>query len=217
MKKLVLLLALFALPAVAEETIGAEPASLVSAGAEASQAAKVQSFIQKLGDQVVAILGDKSLDEAGRNEKLRRVMRDTFDLPTIGKFVLGRSWQTATPDQQKEYMRLFDKLVISIYSERFALYSGEKMTAKTSTPQGKRDFLVISEIANPKNPNKPVKVDWRVRDFGSRLGVIDVVVEGVSMSVTQRQEYQSVIQRNAGAIQPLLDLMKNRLEGKATD
>jgi phospholipid transport system substrate-binding protein len=139
------------------------------------------------------------------------MLNNSFDLQTIGRFVVGRTWYSARPEQQQEYIRLFEKLVVQIYSERFALYKGEKFKTVDARQEGEKDYIVNGLIVNP-NSNQPISVDWRIRDSGGKMAVIDVIVEGVSMSVTQRQEYMSVIQRNGGEIEPLLQMMRERLE-----
>jgi len=168
-------------------------------------------FIQNLGDRAIAILADKEISAEQRNEKFRQMMNESFDLFTIGRFVIGRNWHAATPEQQKEYMRLFEELVVKTYSDRFALYTGEGFKVRSVMPEGDRDFIVKSDITHPDG-SPPTSVDWRVRQKDGKLGIIDVVVEGVSMSVTQRQEYASVIERNGGNIQGLLDVMRQHLQ-----
>ena len=77
--------------------------------------------------------------------------------------------------------------------------------------EGERDSIVTSHIQRPES-DQPIVVDWRVRNFEGRLAIIDVIVEGISMSVSQRQEYSSVLQRNENNIEPLLKLMRDSLE-----
>ena len=130
----------------------------------------------------------------------------------ITSFSNGRNaWQGATPEQQQDYMRLFEKLVIKIYSDRFAMYSGQQFKAVNSRPEGERDVVVKSHVVEPAG-DRAIEVDWRVRNFDGHLGIIDVIVEGISMSVTQRQEYGAVIQRNDGTLDELLNLMRDQLE-----
>lgn len=172
-------------------------------------------FVQSLGDRAIAILADKKISEEERSNKFREMLRDSFDLQTIARFVIGRAWNTATPDQQAEYMRLFEALVVKTYSDRFALYTGEGFKARKSRPEGDKDFIVNSDITHPDG-TKPTQVDWRIRQKGDKMGIIDVVVEGVSMSVTQRQEYASVLQRNGGDFNALLDLMRQRAADSAS-
>lgn len=167
-------------------------------------------FIQTLGDKAVSILSDKALTAEARDEKFRKLLRDNFDLDTIARFVIGRSWLSATPAQQKEYMSLFEALVVKTYSDRFKLYAGEGFKVRTSRAEGPKDYIVDSDITHPDN-SPPTVVSWRVRQKDAKMGIIDVVVEGVSMSVTQRQDYSSVIQRNGGDIEALLKMMRERV------
>lgn len=168
------------------------------------------TFIQNLGDKAVAILADKALTPEKREEQFRAMLRDYFDLSTIARFVIGRSWLTATPEQQKEYLGLFESLVVKTYSDRFKLYTGEGFKVRDSRPEGTKDFVINSDITHPDGSPATI-VTWRVRQKDNKMGIIDVVVEGVSMSVTQRQEYSSVIQRNGGDIEALLKMMRERV------
>lgn len=192
----------------------AAPAHIVAAIDPATLSGPVRQaydFVDGLGNRAVKILADKGMNGEQKNGEFRKMLNDSFDLTTIGRFVIGRTWYSATPEQQAEYMRLFEKLVVSIYSDRFNLYKGEQFKAVNARAEGERDIIVNSNIASPGNP-RPIDVEWRVRNNRGKMAIIDVIVEGVSMSVTQRQEYMAVIQRNGGAIDPLLDMMRQRLE-----
>jgi len=171
-------------------------------------------FIQSLGDRAIAVIANKNISATQRNDKFRQILQDSFDLMTIGRFVIGRTWNTATPTQQQEYMKLFEALVIKSYGDRLTLYTGEGFKVVSERPESEKDYIVNSEITHPDG-SQPTQIDWRVRDRNGKLGVIDVVVEGVSLSVTQRQEYAAVIQRNDGKIDGLLDLMRQQLQAPA--
>ncbi len=168
-------------------------------------------FVQNLGDTVIAIVADKKITPDQRTEKFREILRTSFDLQTIGRFVIGRTWNTATPDQQQEYMRLFQELVIKNYGSQMSLYTGEGFQVVNTRIESEKDTVVNSQITHPDG-SQPTLVDWRVRLRDGKLGIIDVVVEGVSLSVTQRQEYASVIQRNDGQIEGLLALMRQQID-----
>ena len=171
----------------------------------------VGKFVQSLGDRAIAVIANKNLTTDQRSDKFRQILQDSFDLKTIGRFVIGRSWNSATPDQQQEYMKLFEALVIKSYGDRLTLYTGEGFEVTSSRPESESDFVVNSQITHPDG-SQPTAIDWRVRQKNGKLGVIDVVVEGVSLSVTQRQEYAAVIQRNGGQIDGLLTLMRQQLQ-----
>ena len=104
--------------------------------------------------------------------------------------------------QKKEYLSLFKDMVIDVYSKRFEDYNGQKIEVTRSRPEGKRDVLVSSILKQDGGPD--VRLDWRVRKKGSQYKVIDVIVEGVSMSLTQRSDFASVIQRGGGEVEALL-------------
>jgi phospholipid transport system substrate-binding protein len=131
-------------------------------------------------------------------------------MKTIARFVIGRSWNSATPAQQSEYMDLFKALVIKNYGQRMTLYTGEGFRVTGTRPESEMDTTVLSQITHPDG-SEPTSIDWRVRQRDGKLGVIDVIVEGVSLSVTQRQEYAAVIQNNGGEIEGLLKVMRDQL------
>lgn len=122
---------------------------------------------------------------------------------TIGRFSLGRYWRVATAEEQKRYLELFRDMVVDVYSSRFSEYKGEKVEVRSSRAEGKTDVLVTSFIV-PDGGGPEIQVDWRVRHKNNRYKVIDVIVEGVSMGVTQRSDFASVIQRGGGKVEVLL-------------
>jgi len=93
-------------------------------------------------------------------------------------------------------------LQLSCLFGRFFDYSGEHFETRSSRPDGTRDIIVSSFIV-PENGTE-IQVDWRVRYKKGRYQIVDVIVEGVSMSVTHRSDFSSVIQRGGGNIQALL-------------
>lgn len=171
-------------------------------------------FIQDLGTRAVEVLIQPDLERSEAEKRFRTLLGEGFDVPYIGRFVLGRYWRAATPDQQREYLDLFEKLIIEVYADRFSEYSagdldpGETLRILGHRPEGERDAIVDTQIVRPDGP--PVAVQWRVRDRNGTPKIIDVAVEGVSMSVTQRNEFSSVIQRGGGQIEALLRALRSR-------
>ncbi|MDD3029077.1 MAG: ABC transporter substrate-binding protein [Alphaproteobacteria bacterium] len=168
-------------------------------------------FIQDLGDRAIKIVADKKLDEKERNKAFGNILSDSFDLKTIGRFVIGRTWRVATDAQKDEYMNLFKALVIRNYGKKIALYTNEGFVVVGTRPETDRDTVVLSQITHPDG-SPATEIDWRVRTKNGKSGVIDIVVEGVSLSITQKQEYASVIQNNGGKIEGLLDVMRKQLD-----
>ncbi len=168
-------------------------------------------FVQQLGDKAIAVIADKNLTQEQRSSQFRQMLGNSFDLQTIGRFVIGRSWNAATADQRQEYMKLFEELVIKTYGDRMTIYTGEGFQVTGVRAETEKDYIVTSEITHPDG-SEPTTIDWRVRHKDGKLGIIDVVVEGVSLSVTQRQEYASIIQRDGGKLDGLLTRMRQQLQ-----
>ncbi|MGB9153397.1 MAG: ABC transporter substrate-binding protein [Alphaproteobacteria bacterium] len=178
---------------------------------EQAQQQPAGKFIQDLGNSAIAVIADKSLTQQQRDDKYHDFLRNAFDLKTIGHFVIASAWNGATPAQQQEYMGLFEKLVVKIYGDRMTFYSGEGFQVKNVHSESDQDFIVSSQVTHP-NGSPPTNIDWRVREKDGKFGIVDVIVEGVSQSVTQRQEYSSIIQRDGGKIDGLLDVMRQRIQ-----
>jgi phospholipid transport system substrate-binding protein len=183
--------------------------------ARADQAENAHKFIQGLGDKAISILSDKSVTQEAAGKTFHDMLVRDFDLDLLGKFAIGpNNWKSATPSQRQEYLKLFEKLVVQIYSDRFSLYNGETWKVVDSKAEDERDSYVTGTIIKP-NGSPPVKVDWRVRNKGGRQQVIDVIVEGVSMTVTQRSEFAAVIQKSGGDIGAFLKTLADRVAASA--
>lgn len=182
----------------------AQPSNIVSISESREEASK--DFINKMGEEAIGFLGNSRLSESQKVAAFRKLLNKNFDMNTIARFSLGRNWRAATPAQKKEYQSLVQNMIVDVYSQRFSEYQGESFTVKSSRPTGKRDYLVSSLIV--PNTGQKIKVDWRVRDNNGHFQIIDVIIEGVSMTLTQRAEFSSVIQRGGGDVEALLVHLK---------
>jgi len=167
---------------------------------------KAQQTIQKMGEQAITFLGDPSLSQDQKEKKFRQLLNKNFDMNTIGRFALGKNWRLANQAQKAEYLKLFKNLVVKVYSSRFKDYNGEGFDVVSYRDTGKKDVTVTSYII--PNSGSKVQVDWRVRNKEGNYQVVDVSIEGVSMSLTQRSDFSSVIQRGGGDIEVLLDHLR---------
>lgn len=167
-----------------------------------SQEEKAEAFINKMGMTAVAFLSNPNLTPSQKKSEFKKLLRTNFDMATIGRFALGKNWRLASASEQKEYLNLFEKMVVEVYSKRFDDYQGQSFELKSSRPIGEKDSLVSTMIVPETGPK--IDVDWRVRNKNGKMQIIDVVIEGVSMSLTQRSDFASVVQRGGGKIEPLL-------------
>ncbi len=178
--------------------------ALAAAGLAAPDPAAV---ISNLGNRALEVLG-KNATPAQRVARFHELFREDFDVPGIARFVLGRYWKTATPEQQDEFVKLFEDYIALVYSSQLAAYSGEtlKVTGSRPEPEG---AVVASEIIRPTG-TPPVKVEWHLTDRSGTYKINDVAVDGISMAVTQRSEFASVIQRNGGQVQGLITQLREK-------
>src|SRR6202012_4014479 len=114
-------LAAFSIALAAPLSALAQAAGTATQTHEASVQTPAGKFIQDLGARPIPIIANKAMPQAQRDTEFSKILSDSFDLKTIGRFVIGRTWNGATPDQQSEYMNLFKALVIKNYGERMTL------------------------------------------------------------------------------------------------
>jgi phospholipid transport system substrate-binding protein len=166
-------------------------------------------FVSSLGTDAIQTITQPSLSESERISRFRTLFVKGFDIPAIARFVLGRYWRTATPEQQQDFMRLFENMVVQTYANRFKEYSGQQFKVTGAREEGDGRALVSSQIIQP-NGSQPIRIDWRVAGGADGDKIYDVIVEGVSMSVTEQQDFGSVIQRQGNGVDGLLAQLRDK-------
>lgn len=165
-----------------------------------------QAFIKDIAERGIGFMANKELSQENREKEFRKMLEESFDMKTIGRFALGMYWKQATKEQQKEYLSLFEDMIVKVYSRRFGEYNGEKFEVLSSRPQGTFDAIVASQII-PES-GAPIPIDWRIRKKDKQFVVIDIMVAGVSMALTQRSDFSAVIQRGGGKVDVLLEHLR---------
>jgi phospholipid transport system substrate-binding protein len=166
-----------------------------------------RAFVGTLGREAIEVLGP-NVAPAQRLARFRELFRNDFDIPGIGRFVLGRYWRTATPQEQREFLPLFREYTVRAYSTRLSAYGGEPFRVTGARSNGE-ETIVASEII--RSNGSRIVVDWYLLNDGGRFKITDVYVGGVSMKVTQRDEFASVIQRNGGRVAGLIAQLRQKL------
>ncbi len=184
--------ALLSVPAVADDP---------SAGAK--------KFIEGLAEKAVTALASPDIDQIERRKRFRALMLENFDFRRIAAWALGRYWPRASEEEKAEYLKLFEDMLVLVYADRFAKYSGESLSVGASEQRGE-DVLVHSEIIRPGGV-KSVDVAWRVTANEGRFKIVDVMVEGLSMGITQQKEFTSVIRQSGNGVRGLLEELKKRI------
>lgn len=167
-----------------------------------------EAFIRDTAARVFTSYAGEATDEQ-RAKAFREILTATFELKTIARFTLGRYWRVASSDQRKEYRRLFEDFLVLAYANRFRDLGGVKLNVVSVRAVNKRDRLVQSEV-DPGGGRPPIRIGWRVRETGRGHRIVDVIVDGISMSVTQRDQFAAAIRSAGGKIDGLLAMLRDK-------
>lgn len=181
----------------------AAPPLVAEPSAEAAR-----ELVQDVGEKVLAVLDNDSLTDREKFDRLVELLDGPIDLGLLSRLVLGRHWRTASEQQQEEYVELFREYALAFVSSKLHLYDGQEFEITDVSVVNERDAMVTTEITRTEGP--PLNVDWRLRESDGKLLAIDVVVEGVSLIVSQRSEFGSVIEREG--MDGLLSVLRKRIE-----
>ncbi len=161
----------------------------------AAHAETPSQFVASLGNSAIHTMVDEGLTDEERIRKFHVLLVDRFDLPLIGRYVLGVHWRRASPEQRIEFSGLFEEYLVGICASGLGRYDGESLSVKSTHAAGK-DTIVTTEVHGPRIPK--LKVDWRIRRDTGNYKVVDIIVEVVSLVIIQRDQFASVIRRSGG-------------------
>jgi phospholipid transport system substrate-binding protein len=169
-------------------------------------------FMNQLWNQAAELLTKKT-DTAIRQARFRQLFHEDFDSAGIARFVLGRYWRSASQEEQQEFVKLFEDYVVFVYTARLASFGGETFKVRGSRSDGD-GVIVATDVISPGSAS-PLRIDWRLVNDSGAYKINDVIVEGVSMAVTQRAEFASVVQRSGGQLRGLIALMREKTASAA--
>ena len=167
-------------------------------------------FVTELGNRAIELLSSKTASEEEQERRFRHILREGFAVRKIGNFVLGRYRRSATKGEVSEFLGLFEDYIVSLYSSAFRSYSGETfVVARIVKTRSLRDTMVVAHI-NPDAPDGPTKVVFQVRRSNDDYKILDVKIQGVSMIVTQRDEFTGFIRNNGGRVAALIKALRKK-------
>ena len=170
-----------------------------------------RELIQTVGTKVLDILKQ----EISQDEKFKLLvdlLDESIDLDLVARLILAKHWRTASDEQKTEYLKLFRAYALDSLASKLHIYNGQEFEVTSSSPAGKQDAVVKTLIFSDDRP--PLHVDWRLRERdGGDLVAIDLIVESVSLIVTQRSEFGTVVERNG--MDGLLKELRQRVDQPA--
>lgn len=175
--------------------------------AHAQSTERASAFVRSTGDRLVAIVNGPG-SASSKRAAMTKILDTDVDVDAIGRFCLGRFWRQATPEQQKQYFTLFHEVLVTNITSKLGEYQGVTFTMGRSKPQDD-EAVVSTTVVRPNNP--PTAVDWIIANPTTEPRIIDVVAEGTSLRLTQRQDYASYLTHNNNNVDALIAAMKNQV------
>lgn len=167
---------------------------------------KAMAFVQQTGNQLVGIVNGAEA-AAQKRQAIAQILNAAVDVDAIAKFCLGRFWRTASPDQQRRYVAAFHEVLVTNISSKLGEYQGVKLTVQHGRTQDD-EAVVTTLVERPNNP--PNTVDWVIETPSTAPRIVDVLAEGTSLRLTQRQDYASYLTRNNNDVNALINAMNQQ-------
>jgi len=165
-------------------------------------------FIQSTVNRAAKTLGG-NLSKEERVEKLKEIARDTVDIKGLGFYSLGSYRKNLSDKQLKEYERVFEEYFLKSFSSRLAEYSNPEIEVDSKKTINENYTIVSSTLVSTDN-RPEVKIEWRVYTKNpENLLIRDLIIEGLSLARTQKEEFSSIINSNDGNIDALFKKLSN--------
>jgi phospholipid transport system substrate-binding protein len=163
-------------------------------------------LIEKAAAEVIQLI--KSTAGAQREAGIRTVLVSYFDLPYMGRAALATHWEATNPQQRERFLKAVVSAEARAYSERFGQYGGQTLAVTRVSTRPNGTSVVDSKLT--QSNGQPIAIQWEVRDSGQGLRITDVKIEGVSMVMTRRSDFNSYISSHGGKVEPLIDELEAR-------
>jgi phospholipid transport system substrate-binding protein len=181
--------------------VGMGAASLPAAQAQGADPA--QAFVSQNIQRGLALLNNKTLTPVQKRDQFEQFLTGLTDLKRIADFTLGNYRRSATPADLQAFEVAFQNYAVAVYQYYFSRYSGQTLKVTGSTQRAATDYIVATQLVDPAKP-QPLEVSFRVRTDGARPVVTDVSVEGVWLSLQQRDQFVAFLGQNNGNIRLLV-------------
>ena len=164
-------------------------------------------FVQSTVNRAAKTLGG-NFTKKERIEKLKEIASETVDITGIGNYTLGSYRKNINDEQSKEYKLLFEQYFLKSFSSRLAEYSNPEIEV-VSKKKINKNYTMVSSILVSTDQRPAVKIDWRIYTKDPKNPMIrDLIIEGLSLVRTQKEEFSSIIQNNDGDINALFASLK---------
>jgi len=165
-------------------------------------------FITELVDDAIKTLNDKSLTQAEKNKAIEKIALENVDIKALGMYTLGNFRKTIEKEKLQKYQELFEKYFLKSLTSRLTDYSSKKFKVIDAKQKNAKYTIVHSKISESSSQPE-IKIDWRVYTKDPLKPLIrDLIVEGLSLARTQKEEFASILNSNNNDINALFSKLE---------
>ena len=163
-------------------------------------------FVQSTVNRASKLLGE-NISKDQKIEKLKLIAKETVDIKGIGFYTLGAKRKSLNDDEKKRYSMLFDKYFLKSFSSRLAEYTNPEIDV-TSKEKINNNYTIVNSVLKATKERPQIKIDWRIytKDPDNPL-IRDLIIEGLSLARTQKEEFASILNSNDGNIDSLFKIL----------
>lgn len=177
---------------------------VLSINAQTSNYSDEEKFVSTFTEEAISILSNDTINDSEKTRVFTSLVMSSIDLPLISKFVLARSWKESSDDQKQRYLIAFKDYFVNSYANKLDQYSGEKIAIIDSEEAGKY-VIVNSNIVREGTDTLKINLKWRLLNRDGQIKIIDLNIEGISLIIAQREEFQSFLANNNYDLDKLIE------------
>lgn len=179
------------------------------AGTRARAGTDPMLFISNLGNQLQTVAGQPSAVQ--RQPGFRQLFEQDFDVPGISRFVLGRFARVFTPSEQQQFICYFEDYVVLTFSDRLSQFVADGAVFRVTGSRPDVDgVIVFSQIS--RGAGQAIRLDWHLIPLAGVYKVSDIIIDGVSMTLSGRSDLEGVVERNGGRAGSILPVMRQETD-----
>jgi len=185
---------------------------LLATPAIAASGDDAKQFVDSVGKHVLEVVNASGGSKDQKQKQLQQMFEQYVDIAWMGQFVIGRGWQQATEEQRSVYQQAYRQYLLTKYTTNFADYTGAKYTITDVKSEADGQFTVNMQIKAPEH-SQDTAAGYRLRpQANGQFKIVDIIIEGVSIMMTQRSEFASVIQQKG--IDGLIQSIEAKTQGE---
>ena len=164
-------------------------------------------FVQSTVNRASKLLGE-NITKDEKIEKLKSIAKETVDITGIGFYTLGKKRKSLNEQEKKKYAELFEKYFLKSFSSRLAEYTNPEIDVQ-SKEKLNENYTIVNSILKATNERPEIKIDWRIYTKKPENPLIrDLIIEGLSLARTQKEEFASVLNSNDDDIGALFKVLE---------